>query len=82
VFLTDVPGVFDERHEVIPQLSRQKIAELCSSGVISEGMLPKTRACERALSGGIQAIHIVAGREPDCLLRVLLQNEPLGTEIV
>jgi len=82
VFLTDVPGVFDERRQVISQLNRQKIAELCRTGVISEGMLPKTRACERALAGGIQAIHIVGGKEPNCLLRVLLQNESLGTEIV
>ena len=82
VFLTDVPGVLDEKGTVISQLSRQRMAELRRSGVISEGMLPKTRACERALSGGIQAIHVVGGKEPDCLLRVLLKGESLGTEIV
>ena len=82
VFLTDVPGVFDAQRAVIPRLSRETMEELRRSGVISEGMLPKTRACERALSGGIQAIHIVGGKEPDCLLRVLLKNESLGTEIV
>jgi acetylglutamate kinase len=82
VFLTDVFGVLDEQRAVIPQLSRERMAALRRSGVISEGMLPKTRACERALAGGIQAIHIVGGKEPDCLLRVLLKNESLGTEIV
>ena len=82
VFLTDVPGVLDEQRTLIPRLSRGKVAELRRSGVISEGMLPKTRACERALARGIQAIHIVGGKEPDCLLRVLLKNESLGTEIV
>ena len=82
VFLTDVSGVLDERRTVILQLTRDKMTELRRSGVISEGMLPKTRACERALAGGIQAIHIVGGKEPDCLLRVLLQNESLGTKIV
>lgn len=82
VFLTDVPGVLDEQRKVIPQLSRKKMAELRQSGVISEGMLPKTRACERALAEGIQAIHIVGGKESDCLLRVLIRNESLGTEIV
>jgi acetylglutamate kinase len=82
VFLTDVPGVLDQQRAVIPRLSGGKMAELRSSGVISEGMLPKTRACERALAAGIQSIHIVGGREPDCLLRVLLKSESLGTEIV
>src|SRR6185503_8740605 len=51
VFLTDVSGVLDEQRAVIPQLSREKMVELRRSGVISEGMLPKTRACERALAG-------------------------------
>src|SRR5262245_18844217 len=37
VFLTDVSGVLDERRAVIPQLSREKMAELRRSGVISEG---------------------------------------------
>jgi acetylglutamate kinase len=82
VFLTDVQGVLDEQRAVIPRLSGPKMLELRRSGVISEGMLPKTRACERALAGGIQAIHIVGGKEPDCLLRVLLKSESLGTEIV
>jgi acetylglutamate kinase len=82
VFLTDVPGVLDEQRSVIPQLSRDEMTELRKSGVISEGMLPKTRACERALAGGIRAIHIVGGKESDCLLRILLKNESLGTEIV
>jgi acetylglutamate kinase len=81
IFLTDVPGVFDEERQVIPKLNREEIARLRSSGVISEGMLPKTRACERALTEGVREIHIVGGKEPDCLIRLLLQHESLGTAI-
>jgi len=82
VFLTDVAGVFDAERQVIPRLNREIIGRLRESGVISEGMLPKTRACERALDEGIREIHIVGGKEPDCLVRVLLKNEALGTAIV
>ena len=82
IFLTDVPGVFDAKRQVIPRLDRKQISELRTSGVISEGMLPKTRACERALDEGIREIHILGGREPDCLTRVLFQSERLGTSIV
>ena len=82
VFLTDVPGVLDGQRDVIAQLSRETMAELRRSGIISEGMLPKTRACERALAAGIQAIHIVGGKETDCLPRILLKDESLGTRIV
>jgi acetylglutamate kinase len=82
VFLTDVPGVFDAERQVIPRLNRREIAALRDSGVITEGMLPKARACERALAEGLAEIHIVGGREPGGLTRLLLQNQPLGTAIV
>jgi acetylglutamate kinase len=82
IFLTDVPGVFNSQRQVIPRLNREQIVELRRSGIISEGMLPKTRACERALSEGIAEIHILGGKEDDCLTRVLLQDERLGTAIV
>lgn len=81
VFLTDVPGVLDTHKRVIPSLFCSQLNELRSSGVISEGMLPKTRACERALESGIQTVHIVGGKEPDCLTRILLNKESLGTAI-
>jgi acetylglutamate kinase len=81
IFLTDVPGVFDQQKNIIPVLSRARIEELRHSGVIAEGMLPKTRACERALDCGIQQVHILGGKEPDGLVRVLLRAESLGTAI-
>jgi acetylglutamate kinase len=81
VFLTDVPGIYGENRQVIPRLSRTALSELRHSGVISEGMLPKTRACERAKSAGIERVHIVGGREENCLPRVLLMEEALGTVI-
>lgn len=81
VFLTDVPGVYDADQNVIPVLTRRQIRELRENGVISEGMLPKTRACERALEAGISKIHIVSGKETDSLRRVLLEDASLGTAI-
>lgn len=81
VFLTDVPGVYDAGKNVIPIITGTRIRELRESGVISEGMLPKTRACERALQMGISRIHIVSGKEKDCLSRILLEDAALGTAI-
>jgi acetylglutamate kinase len=81
IFLTDVPGVFDKEKQVIPALTRPEMEELRSTGVISEGMLPKTRACSRALANGIGHVHIIGGKEPNGLVRALLQGEPLGTAI-
>jgi acetylglutamate kinase len=82
IFLTDVSGVLDAENKVIHKLNRIQIEELRSLGVISQGMLPKTRACERALENGIDQINILGGQHQDCLTRVLLQHELLGTAIV
>jgi acetylglutamate kinase len=82
VFLTNVPGIFNAQRQVITRLDRREIARLRGSGVITEGMLPKTRACERALAEGLAKIHIVGGHEPDGLTRLLLENQSLGTAIV
>jgi acetylglutamate kinase len=82
IFLTDVPGVLDSERKVIRSLNQKQITQLRSAGIISEGMLPKTRACERALNQGIRQIHIIGGRESECLTRVLLKDEPLGTAII
>lgn len=79
VFLTDVPGVLDSDKKVIPQLDGPAIRRLRDAGIITEGMLPKTRACERALENGLRQIHIVGGKEPEGLARVLLHGESLGT---
>jgi acetylglutamate kinase len=81
IFVTDVPGVFDAQKKVISSLNRNRIEELRSAGVLSDGMLPKTRACERALENGVREVHIVGGKEQGCLTRVLLQGETLGTAI-
>ncbi len=81
IFLTDVPGVLDARQQVIPRLNRHDLDRLREQGVISEGMLPKTRACERALQEGLSRVHIVGGREQNCLLRLIEAKEGLGTAI-
>ena len=81
IFLTDVPGVLDADRQVIPRLGQTEIDRLRNQGVISEGMLPKTRACERAIREGLSQVHIVGGREQDCLVRLLENDEPLGTAI-
>lgn len=81
IFLTDVPGVLDADHQIIPKLGRTEMKILVGQGVISEGMLPKTRACERAVNEGLSQVNILAGREKDCLVRLLEAGESLGTVI-
>ena len=81
IFLTDVPGILDSNKKVIPNLNSRKLEELRSNNVVTERMLPKTRACDRALKEGISKIHIIGGREIDCLLRLISFEEKIGTTI-
>jgi acetylglutamate kinase len=80
VFLTDVPGVRDERGQVISKLTRPEIRELIELGVADGGMQAKLEAVVTALEQGIDEVTIAPGSEPDICVR-LLANEALGTRL-
>ncbi len=50
IFLTDVAGIADGGGKVLPRLSPAEAEALIVSGVASGGMIPKIKACLRALS--------------------------------
>jgi acetylglutamate kinase len=79
IFLTDVDGIHDKQDNVIPHLSPAEAEELISSGVASGGMIPKLRACLRALSRSRTA-SIIGGKTPHALLREIEGNN-IGTTI-
>ena len=57
VFVSDVPGVLDERGVVLAQISASRPPASASGG-----MLPKLEACAAALLGGVARVRIgVAG---------------------
>jgi acetylglutamate kinase len=57
VFVSDVPGVLDERGAVLAQISASRPPASASGG-----MLPKLEACTTALLGGVARVRIgVAG---------------------
>ena len=80
LFLTDMPGVCDEKGNPLPALDSSGVDILMSRGVISGGMIPKVEACLRALPRVRQA-RIVDGREPHAVLGAL-GDAPSGTRIV
>ena len=79
IFLTDVDGIHDEQDSLIPHLSPADAEKLLSSGVASGGMVPKLRACLRALSSA-QTASIIGGETPHALLRVI-EGDRVGTTI-
>jgi acetylglutamate kinase len=85
VLLTDVPGLLsdpDQPETLMSTLRVGEIADLTARGVIRGGMLPKVRACERALQAGVRQAHIIDGRVPHALLLEIFTDQGIGTEIL
>jgi acetylglutamate kinase len=85
IFLSDVPGIFLDRHD--PQtlqsnLTASRCRELIADGTIDSGMIPKVEAAMEALNAGVKKVHIVDGRMPHSLLLEIYSNRGIGTEIV
>jgi acetylglutamate kinase len=79
IFLTDVVGICDQSGKLLPKLSPGEAEALVASGVASGGMIPKVKACLRALSGRATAC-IIDGRQPHALLNEIEKGN-IGTAI-
>ena len=80
IFLTDVVGVCDQSGNLLPNLSPHEAEALMASGVASGGMIPKIKACLRALAGTSTACIIIDGRQPHALLNEI-EGHGSGTTI-
>src|SRR4030043_488768 len=67
VFLTDVPGLYDNSKKLIRTLNPQDARELIDYGVASGGMVTKIEACLLALTK-VPITRIIDGRVPHALL--------------
>jgi len=79
IFLTDVVGICDQSGKLLPNLSPGEAEALIASGVASGGMIPKVKACLRALSVSVTA-SIIDGRQPHALLNEIEKGN-IGTTI-
>lgn len=62
VYLTDVPGVLDAGGKTIPLIRAKELDGLIHAGVVTGGMIPKTKSCRAALHKGVDEVDIVDGR--------------------
>lgn len=79
VFLTDVAGISDRSGKLLAQLSPSQAEALLTSGAASGGMIPKIKACLRALSN-TATTSIIDGRQSHALLKEI-DGKGLGTTI-
>ncbi len=85
ILLTDVPGVMVERNgtsELIHSMTSSEVQELIDQGIATGGMIPKLKACLKALEKGVKKAHIIDGRKEHAILLELFTNAGVGTEVV
>ena len=82
IFLTDVVGWLGDPPDEASRISQATVAEVeAAMPSIEGGMRPKLGACLEAISGGVQAAHIIDGRRPHSLLLELFTDAGIGTKI-
>lgn len=85
VFLSDVPGIFLDRHDpgtLQSHLNAETCRKLIGQGIIDSGMVPKVEAAIEALEAGVRKVHIIDARIPHSVLLEIYSNAGIGTEIV
>ena len=85
VLLTNVRGIMrnpDDPSSFLSSLTAQEAGNLIRDRVIQEGMIPKVKACTRAINKGVNKAHIIDARIPHALLLEIFTDSGIGTEIV
>lgn len=81
-FLTDIGGVYKDPSDPsthISTLTVEEAKELCESGFVGGGMLPKLNNCIDAIENGVSKVHILDGRIAHCLLLEIFTKKGIGT---
>lgn len=79
LLLTDVAGVMDKDKKLIQSLSVADARGLIRDGTISGGMIPKVEGCIEVVEAGVEAVVIIDGRVPHCVLLELFTEHGVGT---
>ena len=87
ILLTDVPGVLGsggegEEQRLIHSMTMEEVEKAIDEGTASGGMIPKLKACLKALRQGTKKAHILDGRREHAILLELFTDAGVGTEIV
>jgi acetylglutamate kinase len=85
ILCTGAPGILGnvaDPRSVISYTDLEGLDDLRKSGAIKDGMLPKAKAIEEAIKGGVRRVHVISYDAPDSILTEVFTNEGLGTLIV
>jgi acetylglutamate kinase len=63
-------------------MDQEQANRFIESGVISDGMIPKMNSAFKALSSGVNKVHLIDGRVKHSLLLEIFTDEGVGTELL
>jgi acetylglutamate kinase len=85
ILCTGAPGILERVEDptsLISYTDLRGLRRLREEGRIVEGMLPKAKAIENAIHGGVRRVHVVSYKSPEGILGEVFTNEGTGTLIV
>jgi len=85
ILCTGAPGILgsvDDPRSLISYTDLPGLKRLADEGHIAAGMLPKAKAIEDAIRGGVRRVHVVSYQSPEGILGEVFTNEGTGTLIV
>jgi len=85
ILCTGAPGILERVEDptsLISYTDLRGLERLREEGRIADGMLPKAKAIENAIHGGVRRIHVVSYKSPEGILWEVFTNEGTGTLIV
>lgn len=78
IYFTDVPGVKIEG-EVFPHLNLKEVEYFITSGIITDGMIPKLQSAIQAVKGQVNRVYITQWQNEYILLEYVKNNYRYGT---
>jgi acetylglutamate kinase len=85
ILCTGAPGILERLEDpgsLISYTDLRGLKRLKDEKRIVDGMLPKTKAIEDAIRGGVRRVHVVSYKSPEGILGEVFTNEGTGTLIV
>ena len=81
LLMTNVDGVLDKKKKLIQEISSSEVIKMIKDEIITEGMIPKIKACLDAINNGVTAVGIINGTKPHSCLWEIFSDKGSGTLI-
>jgi acetylglutamate kinase len=85
ILCTGAPGILERVEDPTSVISSTDLAglkRLRDEKRMIDGMLPKAKAIEHAIQGGVKRVHVISYKSADAILAEVFTNEGTGTLVV